>query len=81
LDILAGHCAGEGTDFHRIRKTVLWTGRLAADAEGGKVFADQMAAYAQVGVSEVHVMPFGDDPVGFIRGLGEHVMPHLVGLR
>jgi F420-dependent oxidoreductase-like protein len=36
LAVLAEHCAREGTDFDRIRKTVLWTGRLATDAEGGK---------------------------------------------
>jgi F420-dependent oxidoreductase-like protein len=81
LDVLAEHCAREGTDFHRIRKTILWAAPLEPTTEGGKVFADQMAAYAQVGVGEVHVMPFGDDPVGFIEGLGEHVIQRLGGTR
>ena len=77
LDVLAAHCEREGSDFDRIRKTVLWTGPLNPDAESGKVFADQMAGYAEVGITEVHVMPFGTDPVGFIDGLGDHVIGHL----
>jgi alkanesulfonate monooxygenase SsuD/methylene tetrahydromethanopterin reductase-like flavin-dependent oxidoreductase (luciferase family) len=81
LDVLAEHCEREGTDFDRIRKTVLWVGPLEPDAAGGKVFAEQMAAYARVGIEEVHVMPFGADPVGFIHGLGEHVIPRLRDVR
>ncbi len=75
LDILAGHCEREGTDYGRIRKSVLWAAPLEPSAEGGKVLADQLAGYSEVGIDEVHVMPFGDDPVGFINGLGEHVVP------
>jgi F420-dependent oxidoreductase-like protein len=78
LDVLAAHCAREGTDYGSIRKTVLWTGPLdPGSAQGGSVFAEQMAEYAQVGIEEVHVMPFSDDPVNFINGLGKHVMPQL----
>jgi F420-dependent oxidoreductase-like protein len=77
LDVLAEHCAREGTDYGRIRKTVLWAAPLDPTAEGGKVFADHMTEYAKVGIDEVHVMPFGDDPVGFVHGLGAHVIPHL----
>ena len=77
LEILAEHCAREGTDFDRIRKTILWVGPLGTDTDGGKAFAEQMSGYADVGVEEVHVMPFGDNPVGFIEGLGEHVVPQL----
>ena len=76
LDVLAEHCAREGTDFRGIRKTILWTGPLRPDAEGGKVFAEQMAAYAEVGIDEVHVMPF-DDPIGYVGSLGDHVLPLL----
>jgi alkanesulfonate monooxygenase SsuD/methylene tetrahydromethanopterin reductase-like flavin-dependent oxidoreductase (luciferase family) len=75
LGVLAAHCEVEGTDFDRIRKTVLWTGPLTADPEGAKVFADHMASYAEVGIDEVHVMPFTDDPVRFVDALGEHVIP------
>ena len=33
-----------------------------------------MKAYADIGIVEVHVMPF-HDPIDFIRGLGERVVP------
>ncbi|RQW87240.1 LLM class F420-dependent oxidoreductase [Micromonospora globispora] len=77
LDVLAEHCAREGTDYDRIQKTVLWAAPVAADAEGGKAFTDQLAGYAAVGIEEVHVMPWTGDPVGFIEGLGGHVIPRL----
>jgi F420-dependent oxidoreductase-like protein len=80
LDVLAGHCAREGTDYDRIRKTILWTGSLNPDAEGGMAFVREMASYAQVGIEEVHVMPLAADPVGFIDGIGAHVIPHLLEL-
>ncbi len=80
LDVLAGHCEREGTNYGRIRKTILWAGPLDTDPAGGEAFAEAMAGYAEVGIDEVHVMPPGDDPVGFIGGLGDHVIPHLRNL-
>ena len=80
LDVLRGHCAREGTDYDRIGKTILYVGPLEPDDKGGKDFADQMARYAHIGVEEVHVMPYGPDPVGFVRGLGSHVIPAVAGL-
>lgn len=77
LGVLAEHCEREGTDYGRIRKTILWVAPLNVDADGGKAFTEQMAGYARGGIEEVHVMPSGDDPVAFVRGLGEHVIPHL----
>jgi F420-dependent oxidoreductase-like protein len=77
LDVLREHCVREGTDYDRIRKSILWVGPLAPDSEGGKAFAEQMSSYAEIGVEEVHVMPFTDDPAAFIRDLGEHVIPLL----
>jgi F420-dependent oxidoreductase-like protein len=77
LDVLAGHCAREGADYGRIRKTILYVGPWRPDADGGRAFADEMAGYAAVGVEEVHVMPTGPDPVGVIRQLGDHVVPRL----
>ena len=80
LDVLRDHCAREGTDYDRIAKTVLYAGPLAAGAEGGRRFADQMAEYADLGVSQVHVGPPDDDPVAFIGNLGDHVIPEVAGL-
>jgi hypothetical protein len=81
LEVLAEHCVREGADFERIRKTILWTGGLDATAAGGEAFAEQMRAYAAVGIGEVHVMPFTPDPVEFIGGLGEHVVGRLDDIR
>ncbi len=80
LDVLAAHCAREGTDYHRIRKTILWTGPLETTAAGGAAFADQMRGYAEVGIEEVHVMPFTAHPAAFVDGLGNHVVPQLSAL-
>jgi F420-dependent oxidoreductase-like protein len=80
LEVLREHCAREGTDYNRIRKTILYVGPLTPDAEGGMAFADEMARYAEVGVEEVHLMPFGPDPVGFVRDLGANVVPRIAGL-
>jgi len=75
LDVLAGHCANLGTDVGRIRKTILWTAPFdPTSASAAADFVEHMKGYADVGVVEVHLMPF-TDPVGFIRGLGENVVP------
>jgi hypothetical protein len=44
--------------------------RLRPHPQDHRVLAEQMAQYAQVGVQEVHVMPPGPDPGGFVWGLG-----------
>jgi alkanesulfonate monooxygenase SsuD/methylene tetrahydromethanopterin reductase-like flavin-dependent oxidoreductase (luciferase family) len=75
LDVLAGHCANEGTDLARIRKTILWTAPLDPTTAGGAAeFAEHMKGFADVGIVEVHLMPHGD-PIDFIRGVGQHVVP------
>ena len=57
LAVLRAHCDREGTDYDRIRTTVLWAGPLDPGADGGAAFADRMAAYAELGVTQVHVGP------------------------
>jgi F420-dependent oxidoreductase-like protein len=79
LDVLRGHCEREGTDYDAIRKTVLYAAPVTRGAEAGERFADEMAGYLEVGVTDVHVMPMDGDPVGFVENLGEHVIPHLAG--
>jgi len=80
LDVLAAHCAREGTDFGAIAKTVLWIAPVTPDAAGGAAFVAAMRAYAGLGVEQVHVMPFGADPVAFIAGLGAHAVEGLTAL-
>jgi F420-dependent oxidoreductase-like protein len=80
LDVLREHCRREGTDYDRIRKTVLYTAPLSPGAPAAAQFTEVMSAYAALGVTEVHVMPMDGDPVGFVRNLGEHVIPRVVDL-
>jgi alkanesulfonate monooxygenase SsuD/methylene tetrahydromethanopterin reductase-like flavin-dependent oxidoreductase (luciferase family) len=81
LAVLQAHSTRLGTDFARIRKSILWTGRLDVTAAGGKAFAEQLRPYADAGIHEVHVMPFSSDPVAFVNGLGEHVVRRLENIR
>lgn len=77
LTVLRGHCEELGTDYSRIRKTILWTGPLDTDAIGGREFVEQMRGFADAGVEEVHVMPPAGDPVAFVQAIGDNVMPSL----
>jgi F420-dependent oxidoreductase-like protein len=79
LDVLAEHCKREGTDFDRIRKTILWAANLDP-VSGGDHFVETMRAFADLGVDEVHVMHFGNEPVQFVRDLGTYVVPALQGV-
>jgi F420-dependent oxidoreductase-like protein len=77
LAVLAEHCEREGTDYDRIRKTVLWAAPVGTSGDSGRAFAEQLAAYADVGIEEVHVVPYQPDPAAYIRDFGEHLQPHL----
>jgi F420-dependent oxidoreductase-like protein len=80
FDVLAAHCRSEGTSFDAIRKTILWTGPVRPDAGHAQEFVDVMRGYAEVGVDEVHVMPFTGEPVEFVTDLGSNVVRELRGL-
>lgn len=78
LDVLRQHCEREGTDYDKIRKTILWSAPL--DPVHSEQFVEHMRPFAEIGVEEVHVMHFGNRPVDFVRGLGESVVPRLRSL-
>ena len=79
LEILREHCENEGTSYDRLRKTI--TCMAPTDpAEGGAAFVEQMRAFADIGIEELHVMPPSNDPAAFSRALGEHVVPGLSAL-
>ena len=80
LDVLERHCASEGRDYGEIEKTVLWVGPIEPDASGGRAFAEALAPYAEMGITEVQVMPTVLDPVPFVDALGEHVVAPLAAL-
>lgn len=81
LEVLWAHYEREGTDCDRITKGVLWAGPLDPMSEpGGRYFTGQLRVYAAVGVTEVHVMPWGGNPVAHVDGLGRHVVPRVADL-
>lgn len=73
MDVLREHCDREGTDFDRIRKTILWAAPLDPAADAAE-FIGHMKGFADVGVEEVHVMHFGNTPVDFVTALGRSVV-------
>lgn len=73
LAVLREHCDRLGTDYSAIRKTILWNSPV------DDRFVEVMAGFADVGISEVHVMPFRTEPVAFVEGLGS-IVPELRGL-
>jgi F420-dependent oxidoreductase-like protein len=72
LDVLRRHCESEGTDYDAIAKTILWAGAL--DPTDGEL-VEHLRGFADIGVTEVHVMHPGDDPVGFVEELGRMLVP------
>jgi F420-dependent oxidoreductase-like protein len=80
LAVLREWCEREGRPYDEIRRTVLWNGPVGPDATEAAAFVDQARALADIGVDEVHVMPLQGDPVGFVRALGEYVVPQLARL-
>lgn len=77
LAVLREHCEAEGIPYDRLRRTILWTPVI--DPAGPAEFLEAMRAMAQVGVDQVHLVA-GEEPVGFVRQLGDSVLPVLAGL-
>jgi F420-dependent oxidoreductase-like protein len=77
LEVLRAHCEREGTDYERIEKTVLWSPPQGGGVEDAAGFIEEMRPYAELGVSEVIVIPPAEDAVGFVRMLGTEVIPEL----
>ena len=76
LDVLRRECQVDGTDCDRIEKTILWVGSAPrATRDDARHFVDVVAPYAALGISQVVVMPIGQDPLVRVRTLGEHVVP------
>lgn len=75
LEVLRRHCEAEGTDYEAISKTILYAGNDVAGGDYDAFLAD-MAGYSTLGITEVQVMPWTPDPIGFVDGLAE-VVPRL----
>jgi len=77
--VLRGHCNDVDRNPDDITKTILYVGDTLArgDTDG---FVAEMAAYAELGISTVVVMPLDDQPIAFIERVGAEVIPRLAEL-
>lgn len=71
LDVLRGHCEDEGRDDDTITKTVVAVASPLADPDD---FLGQCQDWADLGVSEVQVMP-DRHPVEFAERMADQVVP------
>ncbi|MDJ0924087.1 MAG: LLM class F420-dependent oxidoreductase [Acidimicrobiia bacterium] len=76
LEVLRQHCENEGTEYARIRKTMLYVGSALTQGDHDG-FLDEMAGFAAAGIEGVMVMPVGKNPVGFTADLAAEVVPRL----
>jgi F420-dependent oxidoreductase-like protein len=74
LDVLARHCETEGRDPATIQKTVFSSTNPLDDVDA---FLADMARYKALGVDMIGVMSRTSDPAGFVRDLGDKVVPRL----
>jgi hypothetical protein len=58
LEVLRRHCDDVGRPYDEIDKTILYVGGNGS-LEDRDAFLKEMSAYADLGVSTVHVMPSG----------------------
>jgi F420-dependent oxidoreductase-like protein len=79
LDVLRRHCDDVGRDYDSIEKTVIGAG-TAPGEETREGFLTRMAAYADLGVELVTLVPTGNDPVAWTTDLVENVVPALADL-
>ncbi|BBY66824.1 LLM class F420-dependent oxidoreductase [Mycolicibacterium helvum] len=79
IDVLRRHCDDVGRDFAEIRLTAAL---FTADPFTGDAFMRTAETLAGLGVDLVNVgpLPGNPDPAGFIRRLGEQVIPRLANL-
>ncbi|HET6153627.1 MAG TPA: LLM class F420-dependent oxidoreductase [Marmoricola sp.] len=79
LDVLRGHCDDVGRDYDTIEKTAIGAG-TAHGPESRDDFLRRMAAYADLGINLVTLVPTGEDPVAWTTDLVENVVPQLADL-
>lgn len=78
LDVLRRHCDTVGRDFSEIRVTVGFFGDPFADIDG---YLRTLDEYADLGVDTIGTgpMPGNPDPAGWVKRLGDEVIPRLPG--
>ncbi len=76
IDVLNRHCDAVGRDPGEIRKTV---GLFTDPFEDTGGYLKTLERYAELGVEMINIgpLPGNPDPVGFIRRLGDQLIPRL----
>ena len=74
LDILKRHCETEGTDYDRIKKTIITATSPLDDVDG---FLREMEGYARLGVTRVWSGTDSPDPAGWVTRVADQVVPRL----
>jgi F420-dependent oxidoreductase-like protein len=77
LDILKRHCDDLGRDYGSINKTIMAVGQNPLEDVGG--FLDSMAAYAEMGVATVFLIPRGN-PLEFTQRAGSELVPAVLAM-
>lgn len=79
FDVIRKHCDDVGRNYDDITRTILYRGAELAegDVDG---FVKAVAAYAELGVDQVIVVPFTDDPAPWIAGPVAEAVPRLAEL-
>jgi F420-dependent oxidoreductase-like protein len=79
IDVLDRHCEAVGRDPAEIRKTVGLFADPFADSDG---YLTTVERYARLGVEMINVgpVPGTPDPVGFMRRLGDELVPKLADI-
>ncbi|MEI8082603.1 MAG: LLM class F420-dependent oxidoreductase [Actinomycetes bacterium] len=80
LAVLREHCDEQGTDYNAIRKTILYVGAGRPDSSGASELIDQLSRYAEVGISQAHLMPGPTLPTNFISDISEYLIPTLAAV-
>jgi F420-dependent oxidoreductase-like protein len=79
IDVLNEHCAAVGRDPAQIRKSAEQHVDPFDDLDG---YLRTLESYAKIGIDLVNVGPWpgNPDPVGFVRRLGDEVVPRLASI-
>ena len=80
LDVLRQHCENEGTDYDRIRKTMLYMGGTLLCRRTTTASSTRWRGFAAAGIDGVIVMPIGPDPVALTQALADRVVPQLAAM-
>src|SRR6201999_786719 len=76
IDVLRGHCDKVGRDFSEIRLTAGLFVDPFADIDG---YLRKLERFSELGIDMIHAgpMPGAPDPAGFVKRIGDEVMPKL----